>query len=393
MFVHNSEHNSPLNSDHDDDIHDSVTRIKGKNKIGFIDASCKKSNTYEVLGKQWDRYDAMIGVAMWVCNVMKFKKHNQLLKLMQFLMGLDDFYMQIRSSILSRETLHDVRSAYATISSEESHKVVVGSIAGSSQRNQASAFVSDVPNSQILPSGGSGLVCENYGFNGHTKCFKIIGYPADFEKKKSGQNFKKQGVSNNNYVGKSSSYSFSDEQMATFLSLIKDNKIEKNMQANMIVDSEANQHMTYTDKGLNNVVDISHLKIKVGHPDGAEAFISKIGNLKLSNGLILYDVMVILEYCDLNLKNVLETGDQCEGLYYYNNQAFLDRVSSQSVGSSNTDVIDLALLVFSLPDPSKAENRHLLQCCLMMTLEGFPFVIVNTKEYHYECSGRITGNA
>ncbi|GJY02353.1 ribonuclease H-like domain-containing protein [Tanacetum coccineum] len=383
MSVHNSEHNSSLNSDQDDDIHDSVTRIskldisdplhlhpndttaltvfsiKLKGTENYQNGS-SITNYYHKLNALWKQYDAMIELPKCVCNASEsFKKHNQLLKLMQFLMGLDDFYMQIRSSILSRETLHDVRSAYATISSEESHKVVVGSIAGSSQRNQASAFVSNVPYSQNFernnqnfndgplrpnnvnnnrqgggsnlnnnrPSGGSGLVCENYGFNGHTKCFKIIGYPADFEKKKSGQNFKKQGVSNNNYVGKSSSYSFSDEQMATFLSLIKDNKIEKNMQANMV---EANQHMTYTDKGLDNVVDISHLKIKVGHPDGAEAFISKIGNLKLSNGLILYDVMVILEYCDLNLKNVLETGDQCEGLYYYNNQGTRVNQSNQS---------------------------------------------------------------
>ncbi|GJX03207.1 ribonuclease H-like domain-containing protein [Tanacetum coccineum] len=461
MSVYNSEHNSPINYDHDDDIHDSVTRIskldisdplhlhhndttaltvvliklkgtenyqvwscamllalEGKNKIGFIDGSCKRSNTNKVLGKQWDRvnaivlgwilnsiskelflgkkiskrakhvweelketcdkvdrsimfglhnqintlkqndssiadyyhklnalwkqYDAMIELPKCVCNASEgFKKHNQLLKLMQFLMGLDDSYMQIRNSILSRETLPDVRSAYVTISSEESHRVAVGSIAGSSQRNQASAFVSNA-------KWGSGLVCENYGFNGLTidRCFKIIGYHAYFRTKKTGQNFKKQSVSNNNSVRKSLSFGFSDEQMATLLSLIKDNKIGKNVQANM---AGVNQHMTYTAKGLDNVVDISHLKIKVGHPNGTEAFISKIGNLKLSNGLTLYDVMVIPEYCvtlfsvhkmakenkifvvfdeskcyfvnqDLNLKNVLGTGDQCEGLYYYNEQ-------------------------------------------------------------------------
>ncbi|GJT35508.1 ribonuclease H-like domain-containing protein [Tanacetum coccineum] len=212
----NEEHNSPINSNHDDDIHDPdlVTRIskldisdplhlrhngttaltvvsiklkgneiyqvwscamllalEGKNKIGFIDGSCKISNTNEVLGKQWDRvnaiilgwilnsiseelflgnffskrakhvweelketydklnalwkqYDAMIELPKCVCNDSEgFKKHNQLLKLMQFIMGLDDSYMQIRSSILSREVLPDVRSAYATISSEESHRV------------------------------------------------------------------------------------------------------------------------------------------------------------------------------------------------------------------------------------------------------------------------------
>ncbi|GJS93013.1 ribonuclease H-like domain-containing protein [Tanacetum coccineum] len=342
MSVHNSEHNSPLNSHHDDDIHDSIIRIskldisdplhlhpndttaltvvsikpkgtknyqvwscamllalEGKNKIGFIDASCKRSNTYEVLGKQakhvweelketydkvdgsimiglhnqintlkqngssiadyyhklnalWKQYDAMIELPKCVCNASKgFKKHNQLLKLMQFLMGLDDSYMQIRSSFLSRETLPDVRSAYATISSEESHRVAVGSIAGSSQRNQTSAFVSNM-NKWLLLSLSSKTI-----------------------------------------------------------------KLEKNVQADM---AEANQHMTYTDKELDNVIDISHLKIKVGHPNGTEAYISKIENLRLSNGLTLYD--------DLNLKNVLGIGEQCGGLYYYSDKGIKSNTST-----------------------------------------------------------------
>ncbi|GJU89132.1 putative RNA-directed DNA polymerase [Tanacetum coccineum] len=79
---------------------------------------------------------------------------------------------------------------------------------------------------------------------------------------------------------------------------------------------------------------------------GEIAFISKIGNLKLSNVLILYDVLVIPEYCvtlisvhklakenkiivafdesrcyflnqDLNLRNIMGIANQCEGLYYY----------------------------------------------------------------------------
>nr|GEW30327.1 ribonuclease H-like domain-containing protein [Tanacetum cinerariifolium] len=102
---------------------------------------------YHKLNTLWKHYDAMIELPKCVCNASEsFKKHNQLLKLIQFLMGLDDSYMQIRSSILSREVLPDVRSAYATIFSEESHIVVVGNIVGSSQRNQAYAIVSNVPN-------------------------------------------------------------------------------------------------------------------------------------------------------------------------------------------------------------------------------------------------------
>ncbi|GKE50511.1 hypothetical protein Tco_1481769 [Tanacetum coccineum] len=145
------------------------------------------------------------------------------MRLMQFLMGLDDSYMQIRSSILSREVLHDVRSAYATIYSEESHRVAPGSIASFLQRNQAFAFVSNVPNKN---------------------------------------NFQRNNQNVNNGP--------------------RPNNLNNNRQ-----DSKANQHMTYTDKELDNVLDIFHLKIKVGHPNGTEAFISKIRNLKLSNGLIL----------------------------------------------------------------------------------------------------------
>ncbi|GKE78734.1 ribonuclease H-like domain-containing protein, partial [Tanacetum coccineum] len=124
--------------------------LEGKNKTGFIDGSCKRSNTDEVLGRQLDRVNAV--VLGWILNSISeklflgFKKHNQLMKLMQFLMGLDDSYMLIRSCILSREVLPDVRSAYATISSGESQRIDSSSVSGSSQRSQASAFVSNVPN-------------------------------------------------------------------------------------------------------------------------------------------------------------------------------------------------------------------------------------------------------
>nr|GEX07686.1 putative reverse transcriptase domain-containing protein [Tanacetum cinerariifolium] len=69
-------------------------------------------------------------------------------------------------------------SAYVIISSEESHKIATGSVSGTSQRPN------DSGNRRIV--GGSTLVCENCGFNSHTidRCFKIIGYPADFRKRK-----------------------------------------------------------------------------------------------------------------------------------------------------------------------------------------------------------------
>ncbi|GJU77595.1 hypothetical protein Tco_1274665 [Tanacetum coccineum] len=91
---------------------------------------------YHKLNALWKQFDALIELPKCTCHVADdFKKHNQLMKLMQFLMGLDDTYMQIRSSILSRESLPDVRSAYAIISSEESHRIAIGSVSGTSQRS------------------------------------------------------------------------------------------------------------------------------------------------------------------------------------------------------------------------------------------------------------------
>ncbi|GJY48666.1 ribonuclease H-like domain-containing protein [Tanacetum coccineum] len=357
--------------------------LEGKNKTGFIDGSCRRAKhvwdelkeTYDKLNALWKQFDALIELPRCTCHAAgDFKKHNQLMKLMQFLMGLDDTYMQIRSSILSRETLPDVRSAYVIISSEESHRIATGYVSGTSQRPN--------DNRNRRTTEGSTLICKNYGFNGHTidRCFKIIGYPASFGKRKAGSNFKGKNVSNN-VVGSNSSNGFSDEQMATLISLIKENFVNgKGIHANMpgtymnsstmfnkniekffcsnssmhsklvskglITDSGANQRITYTDKNLTNVIDVSYLKIKVTQPNGIEAFITKIGNMMLTNYLTLYDVLIVSEYyvslmsvhkvdrdsklviafdemhCyvmnqDLREGKILGTGKQIDGLYYF----------------------------------------------------------------------------
>ncbi|GJT30643.1 hypothetical protein Tco_0910918 [Tanacetum coccineum] len=122
---------------------------------------------YHKLNALWKQFDALIKLPRCTCHALDdFKKHNQLMKLMQFLMGLDDTYMQIRSSILSRETLRDVRSAYVIISSEESYRIATGSVSGTSQRSSNNSIPND--NGNRRTARGSTLVCENCGFNGHT---------------------------------------------------------------------------------------------------------------------------------------------------------------------------------------------------------------------------------
>ncbi|GJZ74192.1 hypothetical protein Tco_0638338, partial [Tanacetum coccineum] len=54
--------------------------------------------------------------------------------------------------------------------------------------------------------------------------------------------------------------------------------------------------MTVFAKFLINVVDISNLGLTVGHPNGTQALITKIGDLKINNDITLYDVLVVPEY-------------------------------------------------------------------------------------------------
>nr|GEY94570.1 hypothetical protein [Tanacetum cinerariifolium] len=240
---------------------------------------------YHRLNSLWREFDALTKLPKCVCEVKcsctasyELVLHQQLMKLMQFLMGLDDCYQSIRSAFLTRDPLYKV---------------------------------------------------------GHTidRCFEIVGFPLDF---KRNSNVVKQNFNANTEVklndkqsSSSSPFSgFTSEQMQKLLSLINDSP-SSNIHANItgrasffngnvwfninfskffcvnsklyvktitmgwIIDSCANQHLTI---GMFNVVDITSLNITVGHPNRTLATISHVGNFILTSNVVLFDVLVISGY-------------------------------------------------------------------------------------------------
>ncbi|GJR49199.1 ribonuclease H-like domain-containing protein [Tanacetum coccineum] len=191
--------------------------------------------------------------------------------------------------------------------------------------------------------------CTNCNKIGHTvdRCFEIIGYPAGYVKRNFNYNSKSVGTSNTsavdhnsniagNNTSSNSPVSLSNEQLTRLMNLLNDNGISsanakmsgknslnikgtffngsvkfnlnfkrlfngntgfifRNISLGWIVDSGANQHMTVSAKFLVNVVDISNLCLTVGHPNGTQALITNIGDLKLNDNIILYDVLVVPE--------------------------------------------------------------------------------------------------
>ncbi|GKC37076.1 ribonuclease H-like domain-containing protein [Tanacetum coccineum] len=125
--------------------------LQARNKMGFVDGTYVKSTyvTSVPLSNQWERcnivvlsweFDILTKFSPCTCNARtELGKHQQLMKLMQFLMGLDDVYQPIRSSLLTQPELPDVKDAFVIVYREESHRGL-GSTSGV-QKPQISSFV------------------------------------------------------------------------------------------------------------------------------------------------------------------------------------------------------------------------------------------------------------
>ncbi|XP_071728666.1 uncharacterized protein [Rutidosis leptorrhynchoides] len=339
-------------------LHHKINSIKqNKNSL---------SDYYHSLNSLWKQYDCMItGPACTCGNVCNcpagefVKEQNKVQKLMQFLMGLNDCYMSVRSNILLRDPLHDVKSAYAILSREESHRNI-NLKENVITKPQTSAFIAQTSNKDMNSNNSSSrfnkgrgpnqnLKCKKCNKLGHTidRCFEIVGYPPGYKRNfnnnnnnsyKPNQGYQAQNnfksVSKNTIASKeastsSSPLSFSNEQMMKLLSLINETP-ESSTQSNMagtffncsvkfnvnfnkyfnalnsqsenvfkgwVIDSGANQHMTLSEKGLFNLVNVSDLKLTVRHLNGTQALIKSIGSLKINDHITLFNVLVVPEYC------------------------------------------------------------------------------------------------
>nr|GEV70796.1 retrotransposon-related protein [Tanacetum cinerariifolium] len=325
---------------------DTLLAFEGKNKTGFIDGSCRRSNTDEVLRRKWDRvnvvvldwilnyiskelflgqifskrakhvcdelkeaydkyhrlnalwkqFDALVQLPRCTCHATEdFKKHNHIMKLMQFLMGLDNCYMKIRSNILSWDELPDFKSVCAIISSEESYRVVSSFSVGTSQRSQSFVFNSNMGNMSNAQRSQTSV--SNFS-------------PFDVSIPVNSRNRRPNGGS---------------PLISKLLSLIKENSLGDKgkgfktiWQTGTIFDSGANQHLTYTDKNLINSIDISNLGIKVSYPNGIEALITKVA--RDSKFIVRFDESKCFSMSqDLMDVKILEIGRQINGLYYFDN--------------------------------------------------------------------------
>ncbi|GJW20343.1 reverse transcriptase domain-containing protein [Tanacetum coccineum] len=175
-------------------------------------------------------------------------KYNQLVRLMQFLMGLNDIYQPTRSNLLARDPLPDVKEAFVVVSREESHR---GLAPGKMSAKNHAAFVAKAnngnnnfnnsrrvnTNNNINRGPNLNLVCKHCCLIVLTieRCYELNGYPAGFKRnpnlsKQSG--FVKKFCGNNVDVSQNAftssgtmSASFTNDQMMKLLNLINEKPV------------------------------------------------------------------------------------------------------------------------------------------------------------------------
>ncbi|KAJ0912392.1 putative RNA-directed DNA polymerase [Helianthus annuus] len=356
---------------------------------------------YHKLNIMWKQLDQILQIPVCTCNAStQFNNFNHLIKLMQFLMGLDSGYQSVRTNLLIREPLPSVKEAFSIVSREESHR---GSNVMASKEQTVGFFskVNTVVDNKrkFVKGSNQSLKCTHCNKSGHSidRCFELIGYPP-WMKSKNGQG--KKIVSNNvinsgsSDVNKVDTASLTSDQVSKLFSLLNQKCDEGSVSCNVsgedsklfcftscstyaysfanltnslnglgwICDSGANQHMVMNDKHLINQLDVSEYNIKVNHPNGTKALVTKIGDIKLNDKVVLYDVLVIPDYCvnlisvhklakdskisvlfdenscylqDSLTKKTLVIGRQCDGLYFCGESHVIACLGSNNVDMNN----------------------------------------------------------
>ncbi|XP_073270434.1 uncharacterized protein [Primulina huaijiensis] len=304
-------------------LHRDIGRlVQGNNTI---------SSYYCKLKQLWDEYSSLVTLPSCECaTARKYVEHDQQQRLLQFLMGLSESYMNIRSRILMMNPLLTVGQAFSILSQEVSHRSL------SSIEVPTSVFYS-IQNKDKSTDHKREMRCDHCHWTGHTidYCFRLHGYPPGhkmykqsqgkaYNKKfgKEFQNNKKvqrevnlvddESIETPRTTTSSGSQIFTAAQYAEILKLLGNSNLQSttapivNMTGNnlhcashaWIVDTGANEHMVGDASLLQNSKSIAYSTKSVRMSNGSKTYMSKIGT-------------------DLKTGKIMRIGREEGGLYHF----------------------------------------------------------------------------
>ncbi|GJV27187.1 putative RNA-directed DNA polymerase [Tanacetum coccineum] len=272
---------------------------------------------YHRLNSMWREFDALTKLLKCTCKVKcncdaskELGLHQQLMKSMQFLMGLDDCYQPIRSSRLIRDPLPENAISFAAKTFNNNRRQV------NNNNNFTRGSTSNVNRGSIHAN----MEGRASFFNGNV-WFNI--------------NFLK--------------FFFASSSLSV-----------KTVTMGWIIDSGANQHLTGSTIGMFNIVDISEHKIYVGHPNVTLAILLSINKLIRDSKMFVGFYKNKCYIQDLEREKILRTGSEFDGLYLF------DVNKSNSIGQSNM------VMTFHVSKVDEAQGLGHLLIKAKQTREPFP---------------------
>ncbi|KAK6115405.1 hypothetical protein DH2020_007674 [Rehmannia glutinosa] len=320
------------------------------------------------LKRLWDEYASLVPLPPCTCGSSKLLADlDTNTKLMQFLMGLNDSYENVRSQILLIDPLPNVNRAYSMIQRVERQRTV---------QNQFPDTMNNAAMFTRAPSGGRGgmsrgghsstpwtggrgrgynrlskedkakLLCEHCQEHGHLmqNCFKLHGYPDWYKTFREQQKLKGFGRSAANMVDTVDDKQElnrevrRDASLADISNLIRQEftklmgaKTQSGLQASgeelvnhahftdsagimlshathyaltsiesidagsWILDSDASRHMCAYPNQMTNIVHLAK-PISILLPDGTTTSVTETGFVKLTDTLILNDVLLVPKF-------------------------------------------------------------------------------------------------
>lgn len=161
------------------------------------------STYYSKLWQLWDEFGSLVTLPSCSCDsALKYVEHDQLHKLLQFLMGLNESYIYVKSQILMMSPLPCQSSFLHSFT--RGITSFIDCYSCTSFGHPVSAFYS--AQRKYNDKKRDTMTCDYCHWNGHTRstCFKLNGYPPGHKLYKETNNasdqkskgFKPQGMAN-----------------------------------------------------------------------------------------------------------------------------------------------------------------------------------------------------
>ncbi|KAI3515186.1 hypothetical protein L1887_13951 [Cichorium endivia] len=156
-----------------------------KNLREIVQGNSNIATYFTRMKKYWDELNTISLIPTCTCGAAKILaqfENDQ--RLIQFLMGLNDDYGNIRGSILMMKPLPSINQAYTILIQDEKQREESASMYAS---NLSSPFFPQTNNSQsfsyLRGKSEGNIVCNHCKKPGHTtnKCYKLVGFPNDFK--------------------------------------------------------------------------------------------------------------------------------------------------------------------------------------------------------------------